>query len=81
MPEQPDLFGTWNSDAINADEINGGGVNWPLSPVLFDTFEPKQPLIMTDALQALFTDQPDYIVPAQMDLFTVPGEIETLFIR
>lgn len=81
MAELPDLYGYWNSTQFNGDMLNGPGLNWPVSPVLFDTFEPLQPLIVTTEMLDIFTGCADYVVPRQADTYVAPPEFEELVIR
>ena len=81
MPEQPDLWGFWNSGAINDDELNGGGNNWPVSPAQVDLFEARVPFIVTTELLEVFDGCPDYAVPAVVDTHVVRPEFEELVVR
>jgi hypothetical protein len=61
-----------NADDYNGDEYDGAGTNWRISPMLFDSFEPKQPLILTDEMVAVFKACPDLILPCPDNLVHLP---------
>ena len=46
----PILSAGYNSWDNNGDEVDGAGVNEPVWPVYFDTFEPLLVLIITPAM-------------------------------
>lgn len=73
-----DGYNSWENDG---DEINGPGANWPISPRLFDTFVALQPFILTEEMLAVFADCPDLVIRHQPDTYTVPAELEEMFIR
>jgi hypothetical protein len=76
----PQLPAGYNADAINGDEFNGGGTNWPFMPTQFDTFEGLAPLVMTDELQAAFDECADFVVACEPDTFAVPAEPELVMV-
>ena len=73
----PQLYDGVNSTAINGDEANGAGVNEPIWPVLFDTFEPMQPIIITQEMLADFlSDCPDVTIPAETTTVFIPRDLQ-----
>lgn len=80
-PTHPLLPCGYNSVANNDDEIDGGGVNEPIGPTVFDTFEAFAPLIITDVMLAAFDECADYTVPGVNDVLMIPHENDTLVIR
>lgn len=71
----------YNSTTNDEDEVDGAGVNEPVWPVLFDSFEGLRPLIITDELLAAFDGCADLTVACVTDTFVVPHESDTLVIR
>lgn len=80
-PTHPLLPCGYNSAANNDDEVDGSGVNDPIGPIMFDTFESFAPLIITDVMLAAFDECADYTVPAVNDELMIPYENDTLVIR
>jgi hypothetical protein len=78
---QPILPAGYDSWDLNGDEMNGPGVNEPIWPMLFDTFEPKQIVIMTEELLEVFDGCADYVVPCENTAVVFPAEPETIVIR
>ena len=69
----PFLPAGYNADDNNGDELNGAGTNWPVWPVMFDTFESLNLVVMNDeALDAFETACPDYIVAGMNNIITWP---------
>lgn len=78
----PVLPAGFNADAVSGDEFNGAGTNEPVWPVLFDSFEALEALIITEEMLLFFeTDCPDLVVPRENDTIVFPREPETLVIR
>jgi hypothetical protein len=76
-----DTLGGYNADPSNGDEVNGGGTNWRISPVLTDTSETLEPLIVTqDMLAAFGTECADIVVACEPDTVTVRSEPDTVVV-
>ena len=68
MYRHPELFAGANTAPINGDEADGAGVHEPIWPTLFDSFEPKTPIIVTpEMLDDFINDCPDVCVAAEND--------------
>jgi hypothetical protein len=68
----------YNADDNNGDEVDGAGTNWPIWPVLFDTFEGLVPLIITDEMLEVFvTECSDIVFPDVSDQIALPFELLT----
>lgn len=77
-PVLPCGYNSWENDG---DEVDGAGVNEPVSPVLFDTFEPLPVLLIDAEMQAAFDEEcPDLVVACVNDQVMIPRELETLVI-
>lgn len=63
MPDHPILPAGYNADVIDGDEVDGAGTNWPLWPVLFDSFVGLVPLIVTDEMIDAFDETADIAFP------------------
>lgn len=74
MPENPVLFAGFNADPINGDEADGAGTNWQVWPVLFDSYDGLEPLIITQEMLAAFDECADLILPAADNVITFPFE-------
>lgn len=81
MPDHPILPCGINSWMIAGDELDGAGVNEPVWPLLFDSFEPVPVFIVTDEMMAAFDGCADYVVPCQNDTVMIPHEVDTIVIR
>lgn len=82
MTEHPLLPCGYNADDNDGDEVDGAGTNWPIWPLLFDSFEGLTPLIITDGmLDAFETTCADYIVPGENNIGYVPVEDQVMFVR
>ena len=81
MTPHPQLPAGINSSSFNGDEFNGAGYNEPIWPVLFDTFEPFVPLIITQPMLAVFDGCADVTIPAEGDTITFPQEVREIMIR
>lgn len=64
-----------NADDVNGDVHNGSGTNWPIWPVLFDTYEGFIPIIVTDEMEEVFDGCADYVVPCIRDVVYINAEI------
>jgi hypothetical protein len=80
-PTHPLLPAGFNADEINGDEANGAGTNWPIGPMLFDTFEAFPLLFITAVMLDAFDECADYTVPGVNDTYMIPHEQDTLVIR
>lgn len=81
MTDHPLLPAGFNADPINTDETDGAGINAPVWPVLFDTFESLRPLLITQEMLAVFDGCADLVIPAENDTITFPAEQDTLVFR
>lgn len=72
----------YNSWENNGDEVDGPGANEPIWPMLFDTFFPLGPFILTDEMTSFFDTQcPDYVVPCENNTIVISPEFSVLVIR
>lgn len=71
----------YNSTANDDDEANGGGVNEPVWPTMFDSFLGLVPLIITDAMMAQFDECADLTIPSVRDEYMIPYQSDELVIR
>ena len=71
----PQLPAGLNADDVNDDVIDGGGTNWPIWPMLFDTYQGFAPVIVTDEMQEVFDGCADYTVGCVVDEFILPAAI------
>lgn len=71
----------YNSWENNGDEIDGAGVNEPIWPELFDTFDSLPTMIMTEAMISAFDGCPDFTVPCENDTLMIRHEPDTLMVR
>jgi hypothetical protein len=71
----PQLPAGLNADDVNGDVIDGAGTNWPIWPMLFDTFEPTIPIILDAKKYEPFDGCPDFRVGAVPDCVLVPSEL------
>ena len=74
MIKHPILHCGFNADDNNGDEVDGAGTNWPVWPVLFDTFEGLNPLIITDEMLEFFEGCPDVVIEGEHSIATFPEE-------
>jgi hypothetical protein len=70
----PQLPSGYNADDLNGDEFNGPGTNWPIWPLVFDTYQGFTPLIITDEMLEVFEGCADWIVPCPANLILMPTE-------
>lgn len=71
--DHPPLPAGYNSWDVNGDGMDGSGVNEPIWPVAFDSFQAMTPLVITDAMLDVFEKTcPDYVVPCQHNTVTFP---------
>ena len=70
----PILPAGYNSWDINGDELNGSGVNEPMSPTWVDLFIPLDVLIITPEMLDVFEGCADYTVPYAANELSVPAE-------
>lgn len=75
MDPHPKLYAGFNSDDHNGDEYDGPGTNWARWPKLFDTFEPKQPIVIDSDMMSVFDGCPDLVVPCQDNTIVFPQEV------
>ena len=76
----PFLPAGYDSTAIGCDEVDGPGLNEPIWPVLFDTFEGLSPVIITDEMMEVFDGCADYIVAADLWRSVFPAEERTFMV-
>jgi hypothetical protein len=82
MTDHPILYAGYNYTTINADEVNGAGVNDEISPLFFDSFIGMKVLVVTPEMLADFENTcPDFIAPAEVDTIVWPAEPWTVIIR
>jgi hypothetical protein len=81
MTDHPILPCGYNDDPIDGFEVNSPGNNWPVWPVLFDTFIRRQPLILTDESFEVFEGCADLVISCVNNAITIPAEVQTLTIR
>jgi hypothetical protein len=74
------IFDGYNSTTNNDDEVDGPGVNEPIWPVLFDTFNPKTPLIVDAGMMEGFDDCADITIRGGNNTVVIPSEPETIMI-
>jgi hypothetical protein len=77
----PQLPAGFNADPIDGDEVDGAGNNWPVWPVLVDTFELRRPLILTDESFEVFEGCADLVIGCVNNTITLPRDVRTLTIR
>jgi hypothetical protein len=77
----PILPAGYNSWMINGDEVDGAGVNEPVSPLLFDTFVGLRVVILTEEMLEVFEGCADYTVPGQNNVVIFPNEVRTLVVQ
>lgn len=78
----PTLPAGYNADDNNGDEVDGAGTNWAIWPLLYDTFEAKYVLIVSEEMMGLFgTTCADYTVPPMSNVITFPAENQELYVR
>jgi hypothetical protein len=65
--DHPYLPAGFNADDNNGDEVDGAGTNWNVWPVLFDTFESRRVLIVTQDMLDVFEEACPDFVPARID--------------
>ena len=61
----PDLPSGFNSCAVNTDFINGPGINDPIWPYFFDSYEGYMPVILDSEDLERFNDCPDICIKDQ----------------
>ena len=78
----PVLPAGYNADDNNGDEVDGAGTNWAIWPLLYDTFETKYVLIVSEEMLGLFgTICADYTVPATPNVITFPAQNQEVQVR
>jgi hypothetical protein len=70
----------YDSAAMNADEFNGPGINEPVWPTLFDTFEAKEVLIITEDMLEVFDGCADVVIRPQNDNVVIAPFADTIVI-
>ena len=63
----------YNSAAIDGDELNGAGVNEPVWPLLFDTFEAMTVIVTSEELHEAVEICPDFVIDPQNSLLILPS--------
>jgi hypothetical protein len=72
----------YNSWMIDGDEVDGAGVNEPIWPTLFFTFQPMEVMIMTAEMLDVFeTGCADVIISCQPNRIVFGPEVRTLVIK
>ena len=78
----PEFYTGWNSAAVNGDEMNGAGVNEPIWPNWFDSFEALRPVVLTAEMMSFFDEAcPDLILDPRPNTVVFPPETRTLVLR
>jgi len=73
--------GSYNDQAMNLDEFNGGGINEPLKVNYWVNYTGLRVLVMTVAMQEVFDGCADYVVPCDTWQVNVPALPDTIVIR
>lgn len=76
-PILPAGYASWE---MNGDELNGPGVNEPVWPSLFDSFEAKEILIITEEMLEIFDGCADLVIAPQNDLVVISPAADTIVI-
>jgi len=76
-PIMPAGYNSWFN---NGDEVDGGGVNEAVWPVLFDTFESHPAVIVTEQMLDAFDSCPDVTISCVNDTIALRHEPETVMI-
>jgi len=77
----PILPAGFNADDFNGDEMNGAGTNWPVWPVLFDTFVALDVFLVTEEMLEIFEGCADYVVSIGLKTVTFPRENRVLLLN
>jgi len=65
----------FNADDNNGDEVDGAGTNWPIWPVLFDTFVGLTPLIVSEEMLEAFDNEcADYTLAYDLWEMSIPWQ-------
>ncbi len=62
-----------NSTDMNGDEANGAGISFPIEPVMFDSYEGIEPIVLTQERLAVFDECPDLIFACPDNVSVLPG--------
>lgn len=63
------------------EPLAGGGVNFPVWPVLLDSWEPKTPIIITVGDLEVFSSSPDLVISPDRWNITMPRETREQIMR
>lgn len=77
----PVLPAGYNDWEINGGDANFPGANEAIWPELFDTFEPKQIVLITEEMLEIFDGCADVVIPCENWSITFPREVRELMIR
>ena len=77
----PILLAGFNTDDINGDDYDGPGTNWRISPMLFDSFESMQVVIITEEMLLVFEGCADLIIPCEHLEIVFPREPREVQLR
>ena len=80
-PNHPLLPAGYNSWEINGDEVDSAGVNEPVWPDLFDSFEGLSTLVLTPPMVGAFDDCPDFTIAPASNNIMIPLEARTFVVR
>jgi hypothetical protein len=70
-PILPAGYNSWENDG---DEVDGAGVNEPISPDYFDALEPGFPLILSSEMLAVFDGCADLVIACVPDTIVIPRQ-------
>jgi hypothetical protein len=71
----------FNADDLNGDDYDGPGTNWRVSPMLLDSFEAKDVVIITEEMLAIFEGCADYVVARDIWRIGMPREVREIQLR
>jgi len=73
----PQLPAGMNTTSIDGDMMDGPGVNAPVWPLVFNTFEAFAPVLLTADHMDTFNEIPDLAIPATNSTVVFPREIRS----
>ena len=77
----PILPAGFNADDIDGDDYDGPGTNHRISPMLFDSFESMQVVIITEEMLAVFDGCADLVIPREHMEIEFPCEPREVQVR